>query len=130
MRLTSALWAQLDQVVIALYERDEPHLLNEFRAAAEHFRVKADGLEEEVDPVAGRRDVTACTSKTVYRKGVLQVSVVELCKVLLPRDASTPHFPSGLIPKGFTSSMSPFLIKSLQYSGSRSATAYSGTDSP
>ena len=53
-----------------------------------------------------------------------------MCKVLLPQDASTPHFPSGLIPKGFTSSMSPFLIKSLQYSGSRSATAYSGTDSP
>ena len=40
-------------LLVVAIKADEPHQLDEFRAAAEHFRVKADCLEEEVDPLIG-----------------------------------------------------------------------------
>ena len=53
MRLAGALGPELDEVVVALDERDEPHELEELAATAEQFGVEADGLHEEVDPLIG-----------------------------------------------------------------------------
>ena len=53
MRLAGALRPQLDQVVVALAERNQTDQLQQLIALAEHLRVKADALDQQVDPLIG-----------------------------------------------------------------------------
>ena len=51
MGLAGSLGAQLDQVVIAFAKRDQAEQLGQLVAPAEHFRVEADTLQEQVHPL-------------------------------------------------------------------------------
>ena len=53
MRLARAFGAKLDQVVVALAERDQAYQLADLVALAEHLRVEAHALDEQVDPLFG-----------------------------------------------------------------------------
>ena len=53
VRLAGALGAELDEVVVALDERDQPHELDELGPPAEQLGVEPDGLHEQVDPLVG-----------------------------------------------------------------------------
>ena len=56
--LAGALGAELDEVVVALDERDQAHELEELAATAEQFGVEPDGLHEQVDPLIGGEPAT------------------------------------------------------------------------
>jgi hypothetical protein len=53
VRFARALGAELDQVVVALAERDQAHQLADLVALAEHLRVEAHALDQQVDPLVG-----------------------------------------------------------------------------
>jgi hypothetical protein len=45
--------AKLDQVVVSLAKRDQADQLGQLAALAEHLRIKADALHQQVDPLVG-----------------------------------------------------------------------------
>ena len=51
MRFSGSLGAKLNQVIVALAERDQTNQLSKLAALAEHFRVEADVLNEQIDPL-------------------------------------------------------------------------------
>src|SRR5690606_31712610 len=53
VRFAGSLGAKLDQVVVALAKRDQADQLGQLAALAEHLRVEADALHQQVDPLVG-----------------------------------------------------------------------------
>ena len=57
MRFARPLRAELDEIVIALNERDESHELQQLASPAEALGVEADRLKQKVDPFICRRSL-------------------------------------------------------------------------
>src|SRR6185437_910723 len=56
--LAGSLRPELDEVVVALDERDQANKLKELASPAEHRGVEPDGLHEQVDPLVGGESAT------------------------------------------------------------------------
>ena len=59
MALAGAAWTQLDQVVVALYERNHAHKADQSGAAGQCRRLEADATQQESFPFLGREFVPA-----------------------------------------------------------------------
>ena len=67
MRLTRALRTQFNQVVVALTKRDQADQLQKLVALAEHLRVKANALYQQVNPLLSA-ELLACLNVAIKFK--------------------------------------------------------------